>query len=133
MSEQYNYYEHYTLDANFVQDDTKYPDRDIALVPGKIIVNPTDPMFADELQHQRTSAMIARTPKGRIFISYFSGSHADENVGNYIMVISSDDDGKTFQNRIAILAPDPSKAHKFKVQIARGGWKSKRYCIKSTL
>ena len=38
MSEQYNYYEHYTLDANFVPDDTKYPDKDISLVPGKIIV-----------------------------------------------------------------------------------------------
>lgn len=113
MSEQYNYYEHYTLSANFVQDDTKYPDRDIALVPGKIIVNPTDPMFADELQHQRTSAMIARTPKGRIFISYFSGAHGDENVGNYIMIISSDDDGKTFQNRIAVLAPDPELSRAF--------------------
>ena len=107
MHKQYDYYENYQLTANFKVDDAQYPDKDIALVPGTIIVNPTDPVFDDTLQLQRTVTGMARTPGGRLFLSYYSGgAHADEDVGNYVMVISSDDDGKTFQNRIAVAPPN---------------------------
>ena len=111
-TEQFNYYKHYTTTQNKIIDpvqnpeDAQYADKDDSLLPGKIIVNPTNPQFLDEQQNFRTTTGMARTPKGRIFLSYFSsGEHADEGAGNYTMIISSDDGGVTFQDRVLIEPP----------------------------
>ena len=47
---------------------------------------------------------IAVTEKGRIFITYYSGG-IKEDIGNYIIVDVSDDDGKTFKSPVTIVYP----------------------------
>ena len=114
MEEQYGFYDHYELKPIHIcnpvnnPEDAQYADKDDALLPGKIIVNPTDAKYDADRQFAVTVTMSVVSPKGRIFLSYFSAeNHADENVGNYNMVITSDDGGKTFQNRIVVEPPNP--------------------------
>ena len=108
MSERYGYYEHYEVKPIYKAEEGKYQDKDDALLPSKIIVNPTDSKYNPERQLQVTTTMSVVSPKGRIFLSYFSAEdHADEDVGNWNMIITSDDGGKTFQNRFAVEPPNP--------------------------
>lgn len=110
MTNQYDYYENYAITPKMVCDpvnnpeDAKYADKDDSLLPSRIIVNPTDSRYDAKIQLQvTTNYTVTRTPGGRIFLSYFSGgAHADEAAGNWCMVISSDDEGHTFQNRFVI-------------------------------
>ena len=48
---------------------------------------------------------IETTKKGRIFLTFYSGG-TRENYGNYVMLIKSDDDGKTFSEPIAVAYKD---------------------------
>lgn len=61
----------------------------------------------DELKKYRTEyrlwqgiPSIAVTPGGRIFVTFYSGA-LTEQIGNYVVLIRSDDDGKTFSEPIA--------------------------------
>ncbi|MBR5307735.1 MAG: exo-alpha-sialidase [Clostridia bacterium] len=45
------------------------------------------------------------TEKGRIFLTFYSGG-TREDYGNYVMLIKSDDDGKTFSEPIAVAYKD---------------------------
>lgn len=112
-TDQFDYYANYTITQNHIIDpennpeDAQYADREDALLQGKVTVNPTNPSYTDERQLQRTCTGLARTAKGRIFMSYFSAiDHADEGAGNYIMLMSSDDGGQSFQNRVVIEPPN---------------------------
>ena len=111
----FNYYENYTVtpkphrifDPENNAEAAKYADKDNSLLPGRIILNPVDPRYADELQLQRSCAMNTRTPGGKIFVAYFSGvDTVDEEAGNYIMIVCSEDDARSFRNRILILPPN---------------------------
>ncbi len=111
-TDQFDYYAAYTITQNHIYDpennpeDAQYADKDDSLLPGKVIVNPTNPAYAEERQPQRTCSSMARTQNGRIFMSYFSATdHSDEGAGNYNMLISSDDRGETFQDRVLIEPP----------------------------
>lgn len=122
---QYDYYENYSLHPKRVCDpvnnpeDAKYADKDDSLLPGRIIANPTDSKYDANLQLQvTTNFTVARTEKGRIFLSYFSGgAHADEAAGNWCMVITSDDDGLTFQNRFVIEPPNENNTRVFDMNL----------------
>lgn len=91
------------------------PDLDISLRPATVIVDPTDELYDVGNQLQRTVNFgVCRTPGGRIFVSYFSAkNHADETTGNWIMIMGSDDNGKTFRNRVAVNPPDFDKTRVF--------------------
>ena len=116
MNEKYGYYDHYEVKPIYMTKKEQYPDKDDSLLPGKIIVNPTDAKYDADRQYQVTTTMSVVSPKGRIFLSYFSAeNHADEDVGNYNMVITSDDGGKTFQNRFVIEPPNPANTRVFEV------------------
>lgn len=112
MEREFNYYKDYMITPRRIFDPkndpeaARYADKDDSLLPGRITVNPTDPRYADELQLQRTYAMNMRTPGGRIFVAYYSGvALSGEEAGNYIMIVSSDDDAHSFGNRILIVPP----------------------------
>lgn len=45
------------------------------------------------------------TKKGRIFVTFYSG-YIKEHFGNYVLLIKSDDDGKTFSDPIAVAYKD---------------------------
>lgn len=102
----YDYYHHFEL----VRKDQapRIPDDESdGLLPAKILLPPLDPMFDDDKQLQRTQNFgVARTKGGRIFTSYFScGEHNDENTGNWLVVIASDDNGASFYNAFVIYPP----------------------------
>ena len=44
---------------------------------------------------------VERTAKGRIFVSFYSGGET-EQLGNYALLVVSDDGGKTFSEPIAV-------------------------------
>ncbi len=107
MEKVYDYYRHYEwIRKNPAQSYP--PDLDEGLRPATVIVNPTDPMFGEEHQLQRTTNFsVCRTPGGRIFQSYFSANgHAAEDSGNWIMGIASDDGAQTFRNMFVVYPPN---------------------------
>ena len=107
MEKTYDFYRHYEW-VKKVPGEFNPPDLDDGLRPAEVILNPTDPIYLEENQLQRTTNFsVCRTKGGRIFHSYFSAyGHADENCGNWIMAICSDDGGQTFHNAFAVNPPN---------------------------
>lgn len=58
--------------------------------------------FAPETRLWQGIPTIEVTPKGRIFVAYYSGKET-ETFGNYSILTGSDDNGKTFRDPIAIV------------------------------
>ncbi len=108
MAQPYDYYKHYELVKKNPGEYVIPPNVNDALLPAEVIVAPTDEMYSVDKQLQRTVNFgVCRTPGGRIFMSYFSATHhADENTGNWIIAICSDDDGKTFHDAFAVNPPN---------------------------
>lgn len=89
--------------------DPEFAEKDLALEPAILTVHPNDPQFAKEDQLQITYLSAAFTKGGRQLFAYFSGgAHADEDSGNYCLVIASDDGGKTWKDwlSISVIRPD---------------------------
>jgi len=50
-------------------------------------------------------ASMEKTPGGRLFCAFYSGGTA-EMIGNYALLVKSDDDGETWSDAIAAVVPD---------------------------
>ncbi len=81
-------------------------DSDWALKPTKVAWNP-GPEHRPEVSDFTMSMGIERTPKGRLWISWFGG---DDSRDAYILLAKSDDDGKTWSDPLFIIDPEPSPA-----------------------
>ena len=55
-----------------------------------------------EKQKWRISNGVERTKNGRLFVAIASGADYEDRLGNYVFVIKSDDDGKTWSEPIAL-------------------------------
>ncbi len=107
MEKVYDYYRHY----EWIRKDPAEsypPDLDDGLLPAAVIVAPRDERYSPANQLQRTTDFgICRTPGGKIFQSYYSANgHADENTGNWIMAICSEDGGQSFHDAFAVNPPN---------------------------
>ena len=68
-----------------------------ALSPAKIFFRPQEQRFSDSYRRWQGIPSIEVSPKGRIFVNFYSGQDAE--VGGNIMVLCvSDDGGKTFRS-----------------------------------
>ena len=103
----FDFYSHYEL-VKMQPNEFCPPDLDDSLKPATVIIDPTDNLYDEENQLQRTTNFsVCCTPGGRIFQSFFSAkNHNDENTGNWIMIICSEDGGRTFSNKVAVNPPN---------------------------
>lgn len=116
MPEPFDYYAHYFTVRNEKLAHPIPEEAADALLPAIIDLEPAGkPLYDDDAQLQRTTNFsVTRTPKGRIFLTYFAGGgHADEDTGNWNMIISSDDDGKSFHQTVAVNPPNPNTTRVF--------------------
>lgn len=77
-----------------------------SLWPASLVVSPGEAYGDTERKWQGIPA-VERTDSGRIFIAFYSGG-VTEQPGNYVLVIRSDDGGKTFSEPVlAVVPPTP--------------------------
>ena len=79
-------------------------DADWTLKPTEVEANP-GPEHRPEISDFTMSMGIERTPKGRLWISWFAG---DDSRDAYILLAKSDDDGKTWSDPQFIIDPETS-------------------------
>lgn len=105
---------HRVFDPELNPEASEYADKDDALLPPIVVLDPADPRYADEQQLQRTYAMNTRTPGGTVLVAYYSGvALMGEEAGNYVMIVRSDDDAHTFRNYMLIAPPRESTVRIF--------------------
>lgn len=81
--------------------------KDESLLPGQIVYNPivvAPARYGDENRSFQGVPGIERTKNGRLFYCFYTGTD-EEGSGNFVMVMQSDDDGKTFSHIFALEAP----------------------------
>ena len=74
-----------------------------ALRPMTLIENPAG-KYADELRLFQGIPAVERTAKGRLWAAFYGGD-VTENMENFVLVQTSDDDGLTWKKRLAVDMP----------------------------
>ncbi len=80
---------------------------EMALRPMTLIENPAG-KYADELRLFQGIPAVERTAKGRLWTAFYgcnTDGRNDENMENFVLVQSSDDDGFTWKKRLAVDMP----------------------------
>lgn len=75
---------------------------DAALIPAKIFVNPKEERFRDDYRRWQGIPSIEVSPKGRIFVNFYSGQDAEVG-GNVMVLCTSDDGGGSFHSGTAVI------------------------------
>lgn len=79
---------------------------DISMKPALLIRDP-GPEYADAQRVWQGIPGIERAPGGRLWAAWYSGGQT-EGPGNYVVLVTSDDDGRTWSAPCSIIAPpDP--------------------------
>jgi hypothetical protein len=68
---------------------------DTAMIPAKIMFRPENPKYADENRLWQGIPSLERTRHGNIYVVFYTGMKTEES-GNYVMVVRSKDNGKTW-------------------------------------
>ncbi|MDO4574307.1 MAG: sialidase family protein [Planctomycetia bacterium] len=93
-----------------VQAELKIRDLlDLALVPPELKINPTG--FNDEDRDYNMVIGVERAAKGRIWAATISG---EDGEGGYLVVWSSDDDGKTWSKPRLVIKPESAACGLFR-------------------
>ena len=80
---------------------------DSSLTPANIFVDPTDLRFQDTYRKWQGIPSIEASPKGRVFVNFYSGQEPEVG-GNIMVLCTSDDKGKTFKSLATVVEhPDP--------------------------
>ena len=74
-----------------------------ALRPMTLIENPAG-KYADELRLFQGIPAVERTAKGRLWAAFYGGD-VTENMENFVLALTSDDDGLTWTKRLAVDMP----------------------------
>jgi len=77
-----------------------------ALQPAKLFPYPTEDRFSDTYRRWQGIPSIAVSPKGRIFVNFYTGQAAEVG-GNIMLLCTSDDHGKSFRNTLVAEHPHP--------------------------
>ena len=72
-------------------------------IPCGFLINPTDEKYAEETRQFQGCPTIAVTPKGRVFLGWYSGGGGEPQMDNYNVVVYSDDDGESFSKPVVII------------------------------
>ena len=81
---------------------------DPALMPARVYVRPDEERFRDTFRRWQGIPSIEVTPKGRVFVDFYTGQAAEKG-GNFLMLCVSEDGGKTFRSgELVVEHPDPT-------------------------
>lgn len=81
---------------------------DVAMTPALVFSAPTASRFQDAYRRWQGIPSIEVSPKGRIFVDFYTGQAAEKG-GNFLMLCISDDGGVTFRSCAAVVEhPDQS-------------------------
>ena len=72
----------------------------------KVIVNPGPP-YADDARSWQGIPGVERAPNGRRWVTWYSGDVGEGAIGNYALVATSDDDGKSWSKPVAVMQGPP--------------------------
>lgn len=75
----------------------------------KIIYNPTDRIYDEEIREFQGCPTIAVTKGGRIFAGWYSGGDREPHIENYNLLVYSDDLGKTWSKPVLVIPSDKKK------------------------
>lgn len=76
------------------------------LTPPVLNVNP-GPRYWPRLRLWQGIPGIERTPKGRLWATWYTGPLGEGKEGNHAVLVTSADDGKTWSNPVAVFDPTP--------------------------
>lgn len=89
----------------FGQNDMKK--RELALQVPKVFINPGEDQYSSTRRMFQGIPGIERAANGRLWVSRFSGSTGEGSPDNYILLITSDDNGHTWSNlKVVVDMPD---------------------------
>ncbi len=79
---------------------------------------PKDEKFSEQIRQFQGCPTIAVTPKGRIFLGWYSGGTKEPHMENFNLLIYSDDKGKTWSDIVvAIPSSKENKVHALDIQL----------------
>ncbi|MGN1052211.1 MAG: sialidase family protein, partial [Candidatus Scatosoma sp.] len=61
-----------------------------------VLYRPTDSRFGEKIRKFQGCPTLAITPKGRIYVGWYSGGTREPHMENYNLLVYSDDDGQTW-------------------------------------
>lgn len=74
-----------------------------------VLYRPTDSRFDEKIRKFQGCPTLAITPKGRIYVGWYSGGTREPHMENYNLLVYSDDDGQTWSDPILVIPS--SKEH----------------------
>jgi uncharacterized protein (TIGR02145 family) len=81
--------------------------RELALETPKVFINPGEATYSADCRMWQGIPGIERAANGRLWVSRFSGSTGEGASNNYVMLITSDDDGQTWSDlKVVVDMPD---------------------------
>ena len=69
----------------------------------EMLLNCRDEKYSEAIRKFQGCPTIAVSPKGRIFMGWYAGGTREPHMGNYNLLVYSDDDGKTWSEPVLII------------------------------
>ncbi|MBQ4050513.1 MAG: exo-alpha-sialidase [Oscillospiraceae bacterium] len=83
-----------------------------------VLYKPTDPKYAESVRQFQGCPTIAVTPKGRIYLGWYSGGVREPDLENYNLLIKSDDGGKTWSDPLIVIpSVKATQTHALDIQL----------------
>ena len=73
------------------------------IIPCEIKQNPKDEAYNEHIRQFQGCPTVAVSPGGRIFLGWYSGGTIEPHMENYNLLITSDDDGKTWSDPVLVI------------------------------
>ena len=73
--------------------------------PPQIIIQPGNAFVASTRRFQGISSL-ARAPEGRLWATWYGGPGTGEDETNYVILVTSGDQGRTWSDEILLVDPD---------------------------
>ena len=100
-----NYFKESGFSVRCIRDELSK--RELALQPPMIFINPDEAQYSGNRRLFQGIPGIERSSGGRLWVSRFSGSTGEGAPGNYALLITSGDDGKTWSDlKLVVDMPD---------------------------
>ncbi len=88
-----------------IPDWIERAERPAFLEPPQVLTNP-GPEYAGEARQFQGIPSLARSPQGRLWATWYGGPTPGEDQNNYVILVTSGDDGMTWTEEKVIIDPD---------------------------
>lgn len=84
----------------------------------ELLLYSRDPQFEESIRQFQGCPTIAVSPKGRIFLGWYSGGTREPHIDNYNILVTSEDGGKTWSKPVLIIPSSRSElVHALDIQL----------------